>query len=195
MSHEVYFSSLSPWEPGQISMCTIRGREVGTQLASSGHSGRGAKFQESEGQCWRRQEHRPRDSVSEYKLHLFFLLFAFPFCLFYGPQASSKGSFGLKLQHIINNGGKGGMLTRAKFRVCCLACDKPENNCEMPALPYSSNVNELLSNKRPPKALILLSLSPGRRQNWTESMLDWLLPEFIQLWKILVYNNPGWGML
>lgn len=125
----------------------------------------------------------------------FFLLFAFPFCLFYGPQASLKGSLGLKLQHIINNGGKGGMLTRAKFRVCCLACDKPENNCEMPALPYSSNVNELLSNKRPPKALIPLSLSPGRRQNWTESMLDWLLPEFIQLWKILVYNNPGWGML
>lgn len=46
------------------------------------------------------------------------------------------------------------MLTRAKFRVCYLACDKPENNCEMPELPYSSNVNELLLNKRPPKALI-----------------------------------------
>lgn len=51
MSYEVHFSS----------MCAIRGREAGTQLASSGHSGRGVKFQESEGQHWRkRQEHRSR---------------------------------------------------------------------------------------------------------------------------------------
>lgn len=46
------------------------------------------------------------------------------------------------------------MLTRGKFEVGYLACDKPENNYLKPELPHSSNVNELLPNKRPLIALI-----------------------------------------
>lgn len=68
------------------------------------------------------------------------------------------------------------MLTRVKFEVGYLACDKPENNYLKPELPHSSNVNELLPNKRP-----LIPLSPGRRLNRTESMLDLVLTELIQL--------------
>lgn len=46
------------------------------------------------------------------------------------------------------------MLIKAKVRVGYLACDQSGKNCLMPELPHSSNVNELLSRKRPPIALI-----------------------------------------
>lgn len=61
---------------------------------------------------------------------------------------------GVKLQYLGNKRGRGGLLTRAKFGVGYLACDKPADKYLKPELPHSSNVNELLPDKGPLTVLI-----------------------------------------
>lgn len=71
-------------------------------LASSEHSGSREEVPQSEGQEWRKQEHRPKDSASDYRPHQGFL--AFSFYILYSPQASFKDLLGLKLQHVLTVG-------------------------------------------------------------------------------------------